>query len=128
MTIDTHLATLAALQARLADLHAAHGEARLAALTPAVRQRWRDLDAYYAADLDTLEAQVQARTVLVKEAVLVQGHSVQGHGLHAVYVKGRVSWDDRALQGFATGHPEVLQFRTQGAPSVSLRTTPEQEG
>jgi hypothetical protein len=128
MTIDAHLALLADLQSRLADLHAAHGEARLAALTPAVRQRWRDLDAYYASDLDTLEQQVAARTTLVKEAVLVQGHSAQGHGLHAVYVKGRVAWDDRALQGFATGHPEVLQFRTQGAPSVSLRTTPVQEG
>jgi hypothetical protein len=128
MTIEAQLATLAALRTRLADLHAAHGEARLAALTPAVRQRLRDLEAYYAADLETLETQVQARTTLVKEAVLVHGHSVQGHGLHAVYVRGRVSWNDAALQGYATTHAEVLQFRTHGAPSVSIRTTPEQEG
>jgi hypothetical protein len=128
MTIDAQLALLADLTTRLTEMHAAHGEARLAALTPAVRQRLRDLDAYYAADLDTLETQVAARTTLVKEAVLVHGHSVQAHGLHAVFHRGRVAWDDRALQGFATGHPEVLQFRTVGSPSVSLRTTPEQEG
>jgi hypothetical protein len=119
--IVTQLNALADLQARHAQLQADHTAARLAALPARVRQRLCELDAYYAADLDTLEREIAAATTLVKAAVLEHGHSIRGERLHAVVLAGRTSWDTRALEGYSLAHPEVLKCRTVGPPSVSLR-------
>jgi hypothetical protein len=32
------------------------------------------------------------------------------------------------LLGYATTHPEIVPFRTEGAPSVSLRKAPDERG
>jgi hypothetical protein len=120
-TIAEQLATLADLQGRLAAVAGEHAARRLQALPPPVRQRLCALDAAYAPEIAALELAIKAQTTEVKAAVLAHGHSVQGHGLHAVFMAGRVSWDDHALQGYAVVHPEILPFRTQGALSVSIR-------
>ncbi len=39
----------------------------------------------------------------------------------AIYSKGRMSWDGKRLDGYATAHPEILAFRSEGQPSVSIR-------
>lgn len=129
MTIDDQLAALAAFESRQRAVSAAYGEARLAALPPSVLKRLQAVDREYAAQLDDVARQIAAATTVLKAAVLRHGHSVQGHGLHAVYCSGRVAWDDRALHGYAHGgHPEVLALRTVGAPTVSLRHVPEERG
>ena len=119
--IVTQLDALAALQARHARLQADHTAARLAALPARVRQRLQELDAYYAADLATLERELAAATTLIKAAVLEHGHSIRGERLQAVYVQGKASWDDSALQGYSLVHPEILRCRTVGKASVQLR-------
>jgi hypothetical protein len=121
-TLDAQLAALAALQAQLAAVASEHAARRQAALPRLIQRKLAQLDAAYAPVLAVLEREIAACTTTLKAAVLAHGHSVQGHGLHAVYVAGRVHWDDRALQGYAqAGHPELLAFRHHGAPSVSLR-------
>ena len=51
------------------------------------------------------------------------GETVKGDHLQAVWSKGRASWDDKALMGYTKAHPELLEFRKQGEPSVSIRST-----
>jgi hypothetical protein len=124
-TIDAQLAALADLQQRHAALTDAHAKDRQAALPPRVQRRLQDLERVYAPLLATLALAIAARTTQVKALVLTHGHSAKGHGLLAVYVPGRAAWDDHALQGFAAVHPEILTFRTVGAPSVSVRQAVE---
>src|SRR5437870_1024326 len=120
-TIETLLADLAQLQHQLATLASAHAAHRTAAL-PA-RARLADLDATYAPQLECLERVIAAQTTQVKAAVLAHGHSVKGHGLQAVFMAGRVTWQNGPLQGYAVTHPEILPFRRVGPPGVSLRQT-----
>jgi hypothetical protein len=35
-------------------------------------------------------------------------------------VKGRVSWDTKALDGYAVAHPEIEKLRIEGAPTVRI--------
>lgn len=119
--IDAMLAALAQLQTQLAALAGEHAAHRQAALPARVRARLSELDAHFSPQLETLEVQIAAQTTQLKAAVLAHGHSCTGHGLQAVYRQGRVSWDDRALQGYATVHPEIVPFRAVGAASVSVR-------
>jgi len=57
----------------------------------------------------------------IKSDVLTEGKSVKSAHLHAVYTNGRVSWDAKGLDGYATAHPEIEKFKKVGDPSVSIR-------
>lgn len=57
----------------------------------------------------------------VKTKTIAYGQSVKGSRLHAVYTKGRVSWNDDKLAGFALAHPEILEARKEGAAFASVR-------
>jgi hypothetical protein len=112
---------LSALQERLAMLAQAHAAARRQAITPAVRQALARVDAAYAPQIAALESTMALAEGCLKQAVLERGASVKGTALHAIYVKGRVTWDSRYLDIYAASHPEIQPARTEGQPSVSLR-------
>ncbi len=57
----------------------------------------------------------------IKTAVLEHGETVKGERLQAVWCKGRVSWDIKALEGYAAAHPEILSLKSEGQPTVQFR-------
>jgi hypothetical protein len=120
-TIDHLLQELAHLQDQLAAVASEHAAHREAALPARVRARLADLDATYAPQVECLERVIAAQTTQLKHAVLAHGHSVKGHGLQAVFMPGRCTWNDAGLQGYSLVHPEILTFRRVGPPGVSLR-------
>jgi len=68
-----------------------------------------------------IDERIAELSVQVKTEVVAHGASVKGAFLHAVFANGRVSWDNKKLDGYSKAHPEILDFRKEGAPSVSLR-------
>ena len=117
----TDIPALLAALAQLRTEHARLTEAKAAALPASVRKALLAHEARYAADLETLHLGMTVLETDIKAAVLAHGASVQASGLQAVYLAGRVAWDDHALQGYAATHAELLAFRRVGAPSVALR-------
>jgi hypothetical protein len=79
------------------------------------------LDAEYKPVLETAEENLAALENEIKTEVLLYGESVAGGVYRACYTQGRVSWDNDGMARYAALHPDVLQFRKQGQPSVSLR-------
>ena len=75
--------------------------------------------------IDPLIANIVSRNLelveLIKVEVIAAGQTISGEHHQAVYSKPRVSWDSKGLEGYAVAHPEILVFRTEGSPSVSLR-------
>jgi uncharacterized protein YifE (UPF0438 family) len=129
---------------------AAEHQRQLAALLAPVQARLDALDAEYARQRDALLASVQPQIdalaaehdeqqrtadetvrqfdAAARQAVLAVGESVKHPEVHAVYVRGRVTWDSKGLGRYADTHPEVNEFRTIGPPSVQMRYQPEEEG
>ncbi len=89
-------------------------------LTPEIKAKIADIEAEFAKD-NHLAEEIERLTGEVKSEVLSAGETVKGQYLMAVYNKGRVSWDTKALDGYAAAHPEVAQFKKIGEPSVSIR-------
>jgi phage host-nuclease inhibitor protein Gam len=96
-------------------------EAKRAEIMKAVQEELAALEAEYTPLLETAAERVRALEVEIKDEVARHGASVKGRHFHAVYVRGRVSWDTKSLDGYARVHPEVLAFRKEGEPSISLR-------
>jgi hypothetical protein len=79
------------------------------------------IEEQYVDRLSNADTDLCAAEAAVRNAVLAHGASVKGNTLHAVYTKGRASWDSKGLDGYAVAYPEVLRFRSVGEPSVSIR-------
>jgi hypothetical protein len=79
------------------------------------------LDAEYKPVLEAAEENIAALENEIKTDVLLYGESVSGGMYRACYTQGRVSWDNEGMVRYAAAHPDVLQLRKQGQPSVSLR-------
>jgi len=95
--------------------------ARRAAVQATIENQLQAIDADYETDLEALGNRLDEDMKFVKTCVLFFGATVKGAGLMAVYAKGRMSWDGKRLDGYATAHPEILAFRSEGQPSVSIR-------
>ncbi|RPJ28517.1 MAG: hypothetical protein EHM33_04185 [Chloroflexi bacterium] len=112
---------------RLSNLRGAAEVARLdyeTRRTKILKQVQSELDAVDSEYKPVLEAAEENITVLeneIKTEVLLYGESISGGMYRAAYTQGRVSWDNEGMAKYATSHPDVLQFRKQGQPIVSLR-------
>jgi hypothetical protein len=79
------------------------------------------LDAEFKPVLERAEENIAGLENEIKTEVLLYGESVSGGMYRATYTHGRVSWDNEGMTNYAMVHPDVLQFRKQGQPIVSLR-------
>jgi uncharacterized protein YifE (UPF0438 family) len=89
-----------------------------------IRTQLEALDAEFCDRLREADEEVSRLEDEVREAVREAGASVKHEGIHAIYMRGRVTWDSRGLSSYAETHPEVLDFRRVGNPSVSIRYKP----
>lgn len=90
-------------------------------LTPEIKEKLAEIDAEFNQKIDDISQQKSMLESEIKMEVLQAGRTVKGTYHSFVWSKPRVSWDTKALDGYAAAHPEVAQFRTEGAPSVSVR-------
>lgn len=63
---------------------------------------------------------IAALEEMIKSECLAQQHSTKGTRLRVEYAKGRVTWDNKGLEGYAAAHPEINQFRKEGQPSAKI--------
>lgn len=86
-----------------------------------IKAKLAEIDAEFdpkIAELNQTKAILEAQ---IKEQVLIAGQTVKGSLHQFVFSKPRVSWDTKLLDGYAMAHPEILRFRKEGNPSVSVR-------
>jgi phage host-nuclease inhibitor protein Gam len=90
-------------------------------LTPEMKKQIEELTTEYADKIKAAGANADELEKSVRDAVLKNGESVKGTFLHAVFSKGRVSWDNAVLDRYLKTHPELEMARKQGDSSVSIR-------
>jgi hypothetical protein len=114
---------------RLAQLHAAADlarmdyEARRAEVLKKVQDELDALDVEFKPALEAAEENTAALETEIRNDIILRGESLRGSVYQAVYMKGRVSWDAAGMNEYARDHPDVLRFRKEGQPAVSLRKT-----
>lgn len=83
--------------------------------------QWNAIKAEFQPMIDA----ATAAAALLKEGIEIEvlnlGKTAYGDKYMAVWNKGRSSWDGKALEGFAMAHPEILQAKKVGEPTVTFR-------
>ncbi len=96
-------------------------ETKQAQILKQVQAELDALDSEYKPVLERAHENIAALENEIKTDVLLHGESVSGGMYRATYMQGRVSWDNEGMTSYAASHPDVLQFRKQSQPIVSLR-------
>lgn len=73
-----------------------------------------------AETLERCEREAAELRAEVKAEVLAAGKSVKGAHIEARFVKGRVSWDGKALDAMIAFVPQIATARSEGQSSVSF--------
>ena len=80
-----------------------------------------DIELEFEDKLNVVAALIADLEAEAKQAVLEAGETIKGGALQAVFMKGRVSWDTKKLDGLMIILPELNQARRVGDPSVAIR-------
>jgi hypothetical protein len=120
LEVSGRIAQLAEAKRYANEIHAAYQNRREAVLEQ-VRAQLEALDNEFGEILREADEEVSRLQSEVKEAVRDAAQSVKHGEIHAIYMRGRVTWDNKGLSSYAETHPEVMEFRRVGKPSVSIR-------
>jgi len=90
-------------------------------LTPEIKKAIADIDAEFADKSAAVDENIAKLVDEIKADVLQIGSTVKGAHNMAVWNKGRVSWDTKALDAVLALHPELAPFRKEGEPSITIR-------
>jgi hypothetical protein len=104
-----------------ADVARLDYEAKRAEILKKIQGELDALDLEYKPVIESVEENIATLENEIKTDVLLHGETVSGGSYRASYSQGRVSWDNEGMTKYAASHPDVLQFRKQGNPIVSLR-------
>ncbi|MEW6094058.1 MAG: hypothetical protein AB1531_08850 [Chloroflexota bacterium] len=110
-----------------ADLTRMDYEAKRLEILKQIQAELDALEAEYTPLLESANENLASLEAEIKNDVLMHGESVQAGSYRAVYVQGRVSWDNDGMNRYAVSHPDILQFRKQGQPTVTIRTVEEKK-
>lgn len=90
-------------------------------LTDELKQKLADIDIEFDGKLSVMNDAIAELEAEIKQDVIHIGKTVPGKFLMAVWNKARVTWDNKGLEGFMVAHPEIVAFRKEGEPSVTIR-------
>lgn len=113
---------LADIESQIDVLNIERAMARKAAIPAEVQAELDAIDAEFETQKSAAEANIVDLRVRLDPLVIAHGASVKGKRMQAVFTKGRITWDAKALDGYAINHPELFAFRAEGEPSVRLRS------
>lgn len=90
-------------------------------LTPEIRTAIADIETEFNGKAAAAQANAAELETAIRAGLIEYGKSVKGARLQAVYISPKVTWDAKALDGYAMGHPELFAFRKEGEASVQIR-------
>lgn len=121
-TIQQKLDRLSELRSAAEAIRLTMDAATNAVITDEQRKQIADIRLEFQPQIDAAAEAAAALEAEIKAEVIAAGASVKSERLQAIYMKGRVSWDTKALEGVAATIPQIAKFRKEGEPSVSFRT------
>lgn len=99
----------------------AETEAQTKAVYDEVARRKQEIAEEFAGKERAAAENIAKLEAEIKAATKAAGQSIKGKFFHAVYVKGRITWNTDKMEAWIVDHPFLKDARKEGDPSVSLR-------
>ena len=86
-----------------------------------IASRKNEIEIEFSGKAGDADENIKKLEAEIKAAVKAEGKSVKGKFFHAVYVKGRVTWNTDKMDAWLVDHPFLKEARKEGEPSITLR-------
>ena len=86
-----------------------------------INRRKDEIEFEFNGKANDADANIKKLEAEIKAEVKAEGKSVKGKYFHAVYVKGRVTWNTDKMDAWVIDHPFLKEARKEGEPSITLR-------
>ncbi len=116
------LAAYVDMQAKLDLIRADMANAKQSILTAAQRAEIEDIETEFGDLIGEAEKQIKRAKEDLKSSVLKDGGSCKGETVEAIWIEGRVKWDEKKLANMMFDHPAIVTARDPGKPYVQVRT------
>ena len=120
-TIIEKLNKYADLQATTDLINMEFDKLRDGILTPGIKAELNAIEAERSTSLDAANEGMNKIQAEIKSDVVNHGSTVKSEHIQAIFVNPRITWDTKRLDGYAAAHPEIVQFRKIGKPTVRLK-------
>ena len=87
----------------------------------AINQKKQEIEMEFSGKADDADENIKKLEAEIKAEVKATGASVKGKYFHAVYVKGRITWNTDKMEAWIVDHPFLKDARKEGEPSITLR-------
>lgn len=94
-----------------------------AAMPQKVRDTIRGIRDEFATQEKAAQENLDELKLEIRELALRVGHTVSNENFMAVWRNGSVSWNKDGLDAYAQLHKELLEYRTEGEPSIAITPT-----
>ena len=119
--INASLEILSDLYDKFAALTGELDQAKHEAIPASIRRRIATIERRYNSPMTALTKKIDDLATSIRTDTISYGESVKNAGYHAVYAAGRITWETQKLDGYAAAHPEILEFRKDSGPYVTIR-------
>jgi hypothetical protein len=94
-------------------------------LSPEILSKIQEIESEYSEKEKGIGEKIDVLEVEIKSDTIKFGQTVKASGFIAMWSKGRVTWDNKGLSTYSTTHPEILEFKKEGEPIISIRRIQE---
>jgi len=119
--VQERLDLLVELESALAELEEEKARLIETVIPPEVAASIQEIEAEFTDSIHAANVNIAGTKAAIKDGTLEVGSTVKGVDYMAVWARGRVTWDNKGLDGYMVAHPEIEAFRKEGKPSVSIR-------
>lgn len=118
--IEQLLDQLAEIYHKLDLLNLDYTTRRQEILSPEIRSALSELDAEFLQTKDGAEVNIADLKSKIEVLAKEHGASVAGQYMRATFIKGKVTWDTKALDGYMIAEPALAAFRKEGDPFIRI--------
>jgi len=115
------LAAYVDMQAKLDLIRADMANALESILTPEQQAEIEGIETEFGDLIGEAEKQINQAKAELKSSVLQDGESCRGETFEAIWVQGRVKWDEKKLANMMFDHPAIVTARDPDKPYVQVR-------
>lgn len=86
-----------------------------------IQDQLDDVSAEEGMTLESLDFSIQELEKEIKDDVVALGATVKAGNVQAIFTKPRITWDTKALEVYATMHPELERYKKVGQPYTVIK-------
>lgn len=115
------LAKVTSMRFEIASMEQSWDRMREELIPEDVREKIKELGEEMAPKVASMAEEVEKAEAELRQMVASYGQTVTGLRFQVVYISPKPVWNEKALEGYAAAHPDILALKSMSEPKTQIR-------